>query len=278
MSALLTQLLTFPLLDQQAIIITAVADNSNAQAQITISNLGFYSDLTLVRVVNSVESPVRGATDINVSGLTTFVIFDYEAPLDHSITYRAILDGGFTVESNAITIATDGMTFWLKDVILGSFSAKVKVESMSDVVRPANVLGTFKVLGRQNPILVTDVRQGRTGTMTLSAFTAGDSTAIINILASGNTLLFQAPGSANFPDMYFQAGDVTESWRGISSDPLHSWQIPFTETDMPSGTALSLAANAWLLVAQFESFQDVLDRRLRWEDVLLTPFSDSDTI
>jgi len=258
--------------------ITVTPDNTFAQNQITVNNVGFYSTLTITRIVDGFESVVRGGTNVNVNGLSSFVVLDYEAPLDVPVTYRASFDSGFSVTSAASTIVTDGVTFWLKDVILGAFSTKVKVEEMDPVVRPANVLGTFKVLNRKNPIIVTDVRQGRTGTMTLSAVTPQDSKNITNILDSGNTLLFQAPGNAQFPDMYFQAGDVTETWRGVSSNPVHSWQIPFTETDMPSGTALTLASNSWLLVAQFQSWDDVKNRRLTWKDVLLTPFSDLDTL
>ena len=276
MSAKLTKQLSFGLLDSGNVTIVATVDNANAQNQIVVNGAGFYSGITVVRVVASIESPVRGATNVAISGASTIAFTDYEAPLDVPVKYRAYLDSTFSVDSNTVTITTDGRTFWLKDVILGAFSCKVKVEAMSDVVRPANVVGQFKVINRQNPIIVTDVRQGRTGTMTLSAFSTGDISAILNIINSGNTLLFQAPASANFPDMYFQAGDVTQTWRGTSSALIHSFTIPFTETDMPSGTAFTVAGNNWLLVTQFGTWQNVEDKRLTWLDVLETPFSDND--
>jgi len=276
MSVKLTQDLSFSLLNTGNITVVATVDNVNAQNQLVISGAGFYSGVSVVRVVNSVETPIRGATNFPISGASTIAFTDYEAPLDTPVKYRAILDGELTVDSNTVTIVTDGRTFWLKDVILGAFSCKVKVEAMSDVVRPANVLGQFKVINRQNPILVTDVRQGRTGTMTLSAFSTGDIAAILNIINSGNTLLFQAPASANFPDMYFQAGDVTQTWRGTSSALIHSFTVPFTETDAPSGTAFTVAGNNWLLVTQFGTWQDVENKRLTWLDVFETPFSEAD--
>jgi len=278
MSARLTTQLSFNLLSAGSVSVNAIVDNPNAQNIVTVTGLGFYSNLSLVRVVNSVEYPIRGATNLATNGTDTEIVFDFECPLDVPVLYRAYLDGSLSVDGNTVTITTDGRTFWLKDVILGSFSCKVNVESMSDVSRPANVVGTFKVIGRANPIIVTDVRQGRTGTMVLTAFSTGDITAIHNIMASGNTLLFQAPGSANFPDMYFQAGDLTETWHGTASSPVHSFTVPFTETDAPSQQAFTLASNSWLLVTQFASWQDVLDRRATWEDVLLSPFSDSDTL
>jgi len=276
MSAKLTKSLSFSLLNTGNVTIVATVDNANAQNQIVLNGAGFYSGVTIVRVVNSIETAIRGATNFAIGGASAVAFTDFEAPLDVPVLYRAYLDGSFSVDSNTVTITTDGRTFWLKDVILGAFSCKVKVEAMSDVVRPANVVGQFKVIGRQNPIIVTDVRQGRTGTMTLSAFSTADISALLNIISSGNTLLFQAPASANFPDMYFQAGDVTQTWRGTSSALIHSFSVPFTETDMPSGTAFTVAGNNWLLVTQFGTWQDVENKRLTWLDVLETPFSDND--
>jgi len=276
MSTRLTSQLTFNLLAAGSVTVVAAADNPNAQVSVTVSGLGFYSNLSVVRVVNSVEYPLRGATNIATNGVSSYVTFDFEAPLDTAVSYRAYLDGSLVVPSNTVTIVTDGRTFWLKDVVLGSFSCKVYVEAMSEITRPANVVASFKVIGRANPIIVTDVRQGRTGTMTLTALTVGDQTALNDILASGNTLLFQCPATANFPDMYFQPGDIIETWRGTMSNPIHSYAIPFTETDAPSQQAFTLASNSWLLVTQFSTWQDVLDKRSEWTDVLLSPFSDSD--
>jgi hypothetical protein len=153
----------------------------------------------------------------------------------------------------------------------------VHIESMSEVVRPASVLGTFNVLGRKNPIIITDVRGGRTGTMVLTAYTTGDNIAYSDIIMSGNTLLLQCPLSAGFPDMYFQAGDVVESWNGgTASNIIHSWTIPFTETDAPSQSSISLDFNSWLLVTQFGTWSNVLARRATWTDVFTTPYSDAD--
>lgn len=279
MSYQLTYQLTVQPLAASAVIITATADNVNAQNSVLVDNLGFYDTLSLVRVVDSIEYPIRGATNVAVTGLSQLAIIDFESPLDVAVFYRAYLDDGTAqAVSNTVTIVTDGQTFWLKDVILGSFSTKVRVESMSDISRPANVLGTYKVLGRQNPVVVTDVRAGRTGTMVLTGFDEGENEDIIAILASGNTLLFQAPGNSQFPDMYFQAGDITEAWRGVSSTPYHSWTIPFTETDPPSEAAFSLDFNSWLLVTQFDTWQDVLNRRATWDAVFVTPFSDNDLL
>lgn len=277
MSVKLTRQLSFPLSDSLAATIQAVPDNPNAQMFLTVFNTANYGSLTIKRVLNSVEMDVRGATNIAVEGADTILVTDYECPLDVTVTYRAYLDGNEPLESSPAIITTDGRTFWLKDVILGAFSTKVNIESMSDVSRPSVILGTFHVLNRKNPIIITDVRGGRTGTMVLTAYTTGDNIALSNIIDSGNTLLLQCPLSANFPDMYFQAGDVSESWNGgLANNVIHSFTIPFTETDPPSQSAISLDFNSWLLVTQFGTWTNVLAKRALWTDVFTTPFTESD--
>jgi hypothetical protein len=277
MSVRFTGQLSSPLQAVNAVTVIATPDNVNAQMIIQVLNVGFYGTLTLKRVVNSVESDVRGATNIAVSGASTELVVDYECPLDTSITYRAYLDANDPVVSSPATIVTDGRTFWLKDVVLGAFSTKVNIQSMSDVSRPAVILGKFNVIGRSRPIIVTDVRSGREGTMTLTGVTHVDNLNIANIIASGNTLLLQCPGSANFPDMYFQAGDVTESWNGAPSyTTIHTWSIPFTETDPPAQSAISLDFNSWLLVTQFTTWQTVLNDRTDWTEVFTTPYNTND--
>ena len=277
MSIKLTTQLSFPLINANAVTVIITPDNANAQMFIQVNNVGYYGSLTPKRVIASVEYDVRGATNIAVQGASSELVTDYECPLDTSVTYRAYLDANQPIESSPATIVTDGMTFWLKDVILGAFSTKVQIQDMSDVTRAANILGTYKVIGRANPIIITDVRQGRAGTMTLTTKTFSDSISIGDIIASGNTLLLQCPPSAHFPDMYFQAGDISESWNGAPSySQVHSWVIPFTETDPPSQSSISLDFNSWLLVTQFTTWQTVLNDRTDWTEVFTTPYSTSD--
>jgi len=281
-SAQLTQQLSFELLQYPQVVITASSDDDNAQIRIQVDNIGVYDDLSLVRVPSDNPeadgTPIRGATHVALSGISEFITFDTEAPLDTSFYYRVILDGAYMAQTTAAhTIQTDGMTFWVKDVIQGVNSVKVRLQSMSDVVRSANTLGTYKVLGRANPIIVTDVQQGRTGSMQLSTATSDDSQGLLDLFASGSTLLLQCPRAAHFPDMYFTAGDLTESWNGGTAfNQIHTFTFPFTESDSPSEQAFNLPSNAWLLVTQFDNWQDMLDKRITWQAVLISPFSADD--
>lgn len=282
MSLKLTSKLTFPLGTYPNADIFAVADNVNGQIQITVENVGIYDNLQVFRIpgANPLDPgvPVRGADNIALTGSVEFILFDVEAPLDSPFYYRAVLDGTSQVQTlTTVQIDTDGRTFWIKDVILGASSSKVQVESMSDVVTPTRQLAVLNVIGRANPIIITDVRQGRTGTLTLTSQTSDDITQIRNLFASGNVLLFQCPLAANFPDMYFVPGDVTESWNGgYASNTVHSFSFPFIEADGPSTSAFVSNGNSWLLVTQFDNWADVAASRSTWEQVLISPFNSND--
>lgn len=74
--------------------------------EITVTGLTNYNRLTIERVDLSGEyrdEPVRGATDITISG-STFQVTDFEAPVGKNLAYRVTADG---VASGAVLLTDD---------------------------------------------------------------------------------------------------------------------------------------------------------------------------
>lgn len=189
----------------------------------------------------------------------------------------ALVDpSGATATSGPVTITTDGRTFWLKNVAQETLSVKVTVSSMTNPVRKARVLAQYDVLGRANPIVISDVRSGRSGSMTLVTNDPSDSDALVAIFEAGDALLLQTPASVNFPDMYFTAGDLTEHILGLPQDPNRAFEVPYVEVDAPTDNLVSLSANSWLLVTDFGSWTNVMAKRTSWLDVLNRGWTDGD--
>lgn len=174
--------------------------------------------------------------------------------------------------SSPITISVAAGTGWLKNITQPALNTEVSVESVQDVKRPTRSQ-TYTVIGRKNPVVVSDVRGGRQGSLTLMTTNSTDLQSVRALLAPGSVLFFQATPADGFDDLYFAAGDVTEKRpAGVSTDPTRLWQIDFIEVDSPSGAANGLPNNSYTQVVSFGTYQAVLTNRSTYLDVLNTPY------
>ncbi|MGI5245414.1 hypothetical protein [Dactylosporangium sp. CA-139066] len=257
--------------------LTITPNTADASFSITAGSLSGITSLSLTRNdPDGSSSPVRSATNVVTGGATTLAFFDYEAPLDSTVSYTLTPNTGSPVTSATSSIVTDGQTYWLKNVAQETLSRKVEVADMSAVVRPARILATYPVLGRKNPVVISDVRSGRVGMMKLNTYTATEAADLRELFAMGLPLLFQAPALTGFADMYFVAGDLAEIWPGSALSPERRWEIPFTEVDSPTDDLVAIGNNSWAKVAQFGTGSRLLAKRTSWLDVLNRPFTQAD--
>lgn len=256
--------------------IVGTANPVDASVSLTAGSLAGLTSISITRNdPDGISRPVRSATNAQTGGAGTLAFFDYECPLDQAVTYTLTPNTGSPVTSSAVTIVTDGMTYWLKNIASASLSQKVQLASMGDVTRPARILGVYDVLGRTHPVIVQDVRGGRRGTFTLNTSSASETSGLRALLDPGFVLFLQCPASVAFPDMYFVAGDVDESYlRAMGPERL--WTIPFTEVDTPSDDLVAVGNNSWLTVTQFGTWNNLKIKRATWLDVLNLPYTSGD--
>lgn len=257
--------------------ITATANSPTASVTLFADNLSGYTLVTVYRIVGATRTAIRAATDVAVAGALSASVQDFEAPLAVSVTYVLNADGVDVATSNAVTLTATDSTFWIKHPSIASYNLQVQVVSVDSVIRSARVLNTVNVLGRSTPIVITDVRQARKGSMVIHTDDAAGQTAVLNLFDNGEALFFQAPPTFGFPDMYFVAGDLEEVWEGgTGTDYTHTWHFPFTEVAQPATQTNITALNSWTLVVNFGSWNNVLNKRATWLDVLNNPWTESD--
>lgn len=256
--------------------ITAVKNDTTASVTITANNIDGYTSITIYRIVGTGRAAIRTASNTQTGGAAQGVFMDYEAPLGVSVTYVLNADSVDVATSNAITLTYTVGTYWLKDPSNPTLNMLVNVEAMGKVSRPARILAEANVLGRANPHTVNDVRQGRVGSMVLTANTLTDQTNLINLFADGGLLFFQCPPTYGFPDMYFIAKDLDETWDGVASEPTHSWSFTFTEQNAPASTTNTNSLNSYLQVTLFGTYQNLLNKRVKYTNVLTTPWAPTD--
>ncbi len=263
---------------QSFLAITVTPNSSLAYFEIDITGLSGFSTMTLTRLntVTGAVDHVRSANQVATGGADVLAFFDYEAPLNVSVIYTVTTNNGAQSSAPASTIVVPDGVYWLKNVSQEGLSTMVLVSTLT-VKRSARILSTNKVLGRQNPVLITDVRGGREGAMTLLSVTTSGNDSVNAVTAPGDTLFFQAPSSTNFPDMYFIAGDIEEVWTGAASEPTHTFSFPYTEVDSPSTSLSSLGFNTYLQVTTFASYTNLIAKRATYLNVLNTPWTLADS-
>jgi hypothetical protein len=198
-------------------------------------------------------TPVRGSagdlTQTVIAG-DFAVAEDYEAPLGVPVRYVMKLWTGSTLyvsaTSDPITLPEPEYTsVSIVDPGLPARNTTAVVGTLPDWSRAARQ-GVNAIRGRARPIVVTDVRTSRTGTLTLITETQEELDDMWWLLETGNTLLIRWPRAWGEPDVYVQVGDVTaahvDDYAGHHD---RAWSVPLTEVDRPVGGTTGSVSRTW---------------------------------
>ncbi|MFI8084360.1 hypothetical protein ACIF6L_26600 [Kitasatospora sp. NPDC086009] len=224
------------------------------------------------------QTPVRGyggdlAAETTTGAVT--VVEDYEAPLDVPVTYyvKAWTPPGtdtVTYTSAPVTVAHPSeLGVVLKDPSIPSRNLVATVVTVPTWQRQARQ-GVHNVRKRVRPVILTDVRASRTGTLVLSTQTDAERAAVWWLLESGHTLLAQWPASWGLEDIYVQVGDAEEGRLSeYAPQPDREWTLALTEVDRPIGGLIGSAGRTWQTVKDgYATWGDVLSHYKTWLGVL----------
>ncbi|MFJ5103182.1 hypothetical protein [Streptomyces sp. NPDC088554] len=203
--------------------------------------------------------PIRTSTGDTSENLITgdlAVVEDYEAPLGVPVQYylKTWVGGGstsyvsFTTAEILILDDPPPTHMVLKDPLSPARSASVAVATLPDWQRMARQ-GVYPVRSRARPIVITDIRSSKTGTLTLVTGTDEDRRQLDWLFETGSTLLLQCPREWGEDDVYVQVGDVTTKravrYAGYGD---REWDVPLTEVDRPVGAIAGSADRTWATV------------------------------
>ncbi|MFI0211961.1 hypothetical protein ACH4OV_25235 [Streptomyces diastaticus] len=204
------------------------------------------------------QQPVRGwSGDLEGQTITSdvAVTVDYEAPLGIPIQYRVRLtqvSGGsasLSYITDPITIDAETLDVWIKDPGQPARSCRATVQTLPEWQRDARQ-GVHYVRGRVRPIVISDVRSSRTGSLGLVTRTTSERDALWWVLETGATLLIQWPPDWGESDVYVSVGDVTEGHiTGLAEHHDRVWTLALTEVDRPIGGIVGSASRTWQTVA-----------------------------
>lgn len=259
----------------------ATADDTRAAMALIFRELTVGAQISVYRVTpDGIQTLVRGPDGLlDRAAITsdTLRIDDYEAPLGASITYRALqyaADG--TLLYNRITdpaalSAGDPDLAWLKDPGRPQRNLQVVMRTAPEWARGIDRT-EHRIKGRRNSVVISDVRAGLQGDLSIWTRSDNERIALHRILDSGSTLLLQVPPDNGLEDLYVQVDEATEARAATNSlDTWRAWTLPLTQVDMPTTVGVDgTSGRSWQdVLAEYSTWQDVLDAYGTWEDVLL---------
>ena len=209
------------------------------------------SSVSLMREVDGVRSPVRGAQGIAPG--SDLVVNDNEAPFGKQVTYVFVKNytDGTTGETYSDPIELTTALPWISHPITGvGVSATITDWSELSYAARQNVIA---VAGRSRPIAISDKRLAPSSELTMLTKTRSDLLALRALLTLGDVLLVRPVCDAVEGD-HLSIGDVTETrvkptgdgagndWRRLVSMSVQAVDLPDTSIPAIGDTLADLAA------------------------------------
>lgn len=290
-----------------ALAITSITGGAIVGFTITIGGATVGRYLKIYRQsTGPVNETVRGADFELVTG-ATMVFVDYEAHLNLNFIYQVeeytlsnlVTPTASTFSGSQLTAVTQGFAI-ITDPLDAAQRVAGAITDFSSWTNPGRVKGRHEVLGRRNPLIVTDVQGGMEGTFSMSnvmnhtvnydgagtpVFASVKGASWDSIFVPGTTLLFRSQETyTGVPDFYFKAtgvttsrmfrqvGQVTAVAPTLDGQPA-TYDIAFTEVDRPLTTVSGLATAGWEAVyqANMTGWSRVNSTHADWLSVLNNP-------
>lgn len=226
--------------------VVGTADNVNGRISILVTRNGATPTWTSLEVQRSADAGAtwaairgtNGTTGVAVSG-ATWTLYDYEAANAASVLYQAratYLVSGLPVTGAFVSSASCSWTMpvdWLKDCRLTARNRQVNIRVNPTLDRP-RTQGIHEVIGRSDPVGISDVRQLRAGTLEVVTF--GDTAAVDFLsLTSTDVLLLQTRPGNRFGAAYILIAGPQEVpvVPEVGFESNRFWSVAFREVAKP---------------------------------------------
>jgi phosphoribosylformylglycinamidine (FGAM) synthase PurS component len=261
--------------------LTAVYDPVLARVRLAGSGLPY--NVTRVEVWRYDTATLTNAVLVRGSGLAAgpgdvIRVDDYEFAAGVANTYELRAYAGSTLLGTARVLITPALgSVWLKNVARPYLNRAVTVTGFSDVAMPARG-AVFEVLGRRDPIAVTEVRGSKRFELELMAADAAEAEAIELALSFGDTLFLHVPAGCGVPgSMHAFVGDVTVARRAQRAVRRYL-TLPLTQVAAPAGAVVGSTVTWQGVLSAYPTWADLLAAKASWLDVLQSVSAPADEV
>lgn len=263
---------------------TLVTDNASGRVTYTLNSVppyGISGTISISRVhQDGSVVPLRGYGVEYIRAPFTqspLVVEDYEAPLGETVWYKTdwydsagVQNQREYTQSVVTPVIDDPNNVWFKSPGLPAVNTLLMVEAPLKWSR-ASRSATYGVVGRKNPIHVSGLRAGRTGSVSFLVWDASANELLNSLLDTGLPALIQAmPGYGVAGNLYLSIGDAeVEPLDPDAREPGWRWTLAVTEIDRPSGGLQGTAGATWQAeYTEYATWQELFDSNATWADVL----------
>ena len=229
------------------IVLDATVDPSNRWVVLTLTATGM-TKATIYRSSADGTQAVRGAFNVDAPG--SLVVADYEAPQGVSLSYFARTSDGTGSYDSSVAVTTGAIDRG-GDVVFGLANPLAWL--------PLNVIGIkalayesniklVNVLGRPDPIAVSDVRKFPSGTLEVYTLEDSERLSLLSLLTGSSVMAFSPSDPAyGFSDVwYFAVGKVTESRVSpLGTEPARKFSLEVTRIAPPPAEFVGPAFRIW---------------------------------
>ncbi len=241
--------------------LTATLNSTGKWVLLSVTCTGM-THVTLYRVTPDGSQAVRSAFNLAVSGAAN--VADYEAPQNTTLAYYArVTDGSTTTDSMVVTVT--GVVDRGGDCVFGLTNplatTPVTVVSFPEL-RSEIRRDVVNVIGRRDPVVVSDVRQYPSGTLTVATLSDGERLSLQSMLADGGVIAFSPKlPTYGFSDIwYLSVGNVNEQRLSpIGHAPERSFIMDVQRVAPPPADFIGPAFRTW---------QQLKDAGVTWNSLL----------
>lgn len=228
---------------------TATADNANGRITLAFDDNAGSATTDVFELQRSLDGGTTWETvrQLDAGYLTpsggTASVYDYEAPNGTTRNYRGRALHNYSGVYAASAWVTDSeawssATWWLKHPHQPTLNASVTVREFPAVAR-AGRQGVFQPLGASYPVVVTDTRQSREGSVILRSDSFDDQDELDDLIDTGDTLLLQGPATAGW-HAYIKVTnhERARTFNGQGASMVFE-ALSFVEVDSPTGDVVA---------------------------------------
>lgn len=222
-------------------------DEPTGSARI-VATINGADELVVERLVDGAWEPVRVMNPW--VGDAAAGVRDFEVPFDVDVMYRLMgydLNGtqvGATLTSGVVRVGSDTGD-WLRPITRPLEGMRIWVESYPSLQRQGRV-STFDVLGSAERVALTATRGLPSGTLTVITMTDSERRRMLNMLASGEPLVFLTPASHGIGRQYLVVFNATENRiANFAKEQSRRWVLQVEEIGFPAGATAQWAFTTW---------------------------------
>jgi hypothetical protein len=215
---------------------------------------------------------VRGGKVGLSGGAFVRTVDDYEFAAGQATTYRIrVLStpenvAEVTISSVTVTLPATNPGVWLKFIVQPALNQQVQLIDWGEIARPTRIT-LYDVVGRTDPVAVTDVHGSRRITVTLRTSTNDEAERLDDALSQGRPLFLHVPANVALPSVYAVAGDYAAT-RPSKTTPVRYWQVALIEVSPPPPSAVAPPTTWQNILDSYGTWQDVINAFPTWQDVV----------